>query len=381
MSGSGQDLVIIGGGVQGLSSALELQDVAVTDRVTLLERGETGREASWAGAGIVPPGNPSGQLHPSERLRAFSSSLFPDLSRSLAEFTGIDNGFIRCGGIEFLSSRDDFDAWQVEGIAFEELTPNELSRLESIHPPDSTVIPVRVPDMAQVRNPWHVRALREACLRRGVDIQTHSEVVGFTTRGDRVVAIQLGDGRSLSADQFLITAGAWTRKLLTGLGWQPDPGMIPVRGQIVLFRSPRPPIRHILLHGKCYLVPRPDGRTLVGSTEEPEAGFTKGNTPEAVADLTALAQHWVPALREAEIETTWSGLRPGSPDGLPFIGRVPGYRNLWINAGHFRAGIQLSPGSARLITDLILDRDPCVDPWPYRPERVPDRARRPAFRS
>ena len=124
-----------------------------------------------------------------------------------------------------------------------------------------------------------------------------------------------------------------------------------------------------------------DGRVLVGSTEEPEAGFEKANTDEGIAELSELARSWVPTLRGAEIEKTWAGLRPGSPDGMPFIGRVPGYENLFVNAGHFRAGIQLSLASSRLITELILGREPCVDPSAFRLDREPDLGRQSAFRS
>ena len=133
--------------------------------------------------------------------------------------------------------------------------------------------------------------------------------------------------------------------------------------------------------GKRYLVPRQDGRVLAGSTEEPEAGFVKANTPEAVRGLTDFARGLVPALADAEVETTWAGLRPGSPDGMPFIGSVPGYGNVFAAVGHFRAGIQLSIGTGELVRDLILGRPTAVPADAFRLDRVPNLSTRPAFRS
>src|SRR5207249_3678025 len=123
---------------------------------------------------------------------------------------------------------------------------------------------------------------------------------------------------------------------------------------------------------------RADGRVLVGSTEEPEAGFEKANTPDAVAKLRELARRAVPVLADAEVEKCWAGLRPGSPDGLPFIGAVPGWENVFVAAGHFRAGVQLSIGTAQLVADLLTGRPPCVPAEAFRLDREPRGGARPA---
>jgi glycine oxidase len=120
--------------------------------------------------------------------------------------------------------------------------------------------------------------------------------------------------------------------------------------------------------GKRYLVPRPDGRVLVGSTEE-DVGFDKRTTAGAIRDLLDFAIAVVPALAAAPLERSWAGLRPGSPDGLPFLGPVPGVENLYVAAGHFRAGIQLSPGTALVMRDLILGRTPAVPVESFRLDR------------
>jgi glycine oxidase len=133
--------------------------------------------------------------------------------------------------------------------------------------------------------------------------------------------------------------------------------------------------------GKRYLVPRADGRVLVGSTEEPEAGFEKATTASAIRDLLGFAVALVPGLTKREVEKSWAGLRPGSPDGMPFIGPVPGHPNVLVAAGHFRAGVQLSIGTAELVRDLITGKAPGVSAEAFRLDRTPDLTARPAFRS
>jgi glycine oxidase len=121
-----------------------------------------------------------------------------------------------------------------------------------------------------------------------------------------------------------------------------------------------PPIRHILNVGSRYLVPREDGHVLAGSTEE-EAGFDKSTTPEAIAALIDFARQHVPALNEATVQQTWAGLRPGSLDGLPYLGPLPGLINGFVAAGHFRSGLFLSPATARVMGQLLRDEPPEVD--------------------
>jgi glycine oxidase len=172
----------------------------------------------------------------------------------------------------------------------------------------------------------------------------------------------------------LIAAGAWASEFV-------DLPVRPVRGQIVLFRCAKLPFTHILMHGKRYLVPRTDGRVLVGSTEEPEAGFEKANTAEGVEGLKQFAFEMCPALREAEVEKCWSGLRPGTPDGLPYIGLVRGQPRVYAAVGHGRAGVQLSIGTALIVRELIAGIPSGLPTSAFQLDRVPDKTSRPAFRS
>lgn len=371
------DAVIIGGGIIGLTSAYFLAQSGLS--VEVLDRTDLGREASWAGAGILPPGNCDCAATPIDQLRALGSAQFPHLSVELRELNGIDNGYRRCGGIEFLQRDDEYvlPLWESEGITFERLSRNDLRTLEpGLGEVEAT--PYLLPDCAQVRNPWHLRALIAGCERLGVRLRPHSDVVSLDTRGGRIERVVLGS-ESVSGNRYLIAAGAWSEPFLRQLGHQPH--VHPVRGQIVLLRTPRPSVSRVLMLGKEYLVPRGDGRVLVGSTEEPEVGFVKGNTEDAVKRLRELAVRTVPALANAEIEKCWSGLRPGSADGLPFLGAVPGCENAVVATGHFRAGVQLSIGTAQVVAELFAGNSPRVSLEPFRLDRVPDVGTKPTFRS
>lgn len=361
------DVVILGGGVIGLTTAYYLARAGV--RVQLLDQGDFGQEASWAGAGILPPGNPRCARTPFDQLRARSVSLFPQLSEELKSRTGIDNGYLRSGGLEFVGSDAGHAAeeWRGEGIEVQNLTDQEVHEREPLLAADLGMA-VFLPGMAQVRNPWHLRALIQACQDLGVALHPRQGARDFVRDGARVRAVRTAAGE-IAADTFVIAAGAWSDQLLAGLGCRL--GIHPVRGQIVLLHPEKPLLRHILLWGARYLVPRGDGRVLIGSTEE-HAGFDKHNTAAGVQGLLELATALVPALGQAPVEKSWAGLRPGSKDGLPTIGRVPGCDNLFVAAGHFRAGIQLSPGTALLLKELILKETPSTPSAAFRLERFAD---------
>jgi glycine oxidase len=372
------DVLVIGGGVIGLTTAYFLaRDGAA---VTLLDRSAPGTEASWAGAGIIPPGNPERAATPYDRLRAASSRAFPILSHELRGQTGIDNGYRVCGGIEVFDHPvpQVTAVWRGEGIEFLPVTAGHLRTLE----PNVKIGGAEVyhlPGMAQVRNPWHLRALVTACERLKVSIAPDVPIARLRSDGRRVMAAVSESGQEWLAKQFLIASGAWSDRLLGPLGLRT--GVHPVRGQMVLFHPPTPLLTRVLCFDKRYLVPRADGRVLVGSTEEPEAGFEKRTTEVGVAGLIRFATDVVPALANAPVERTWAGLRPGSPDGMPFLGRVSGWDNAFIATGHHRAGIQLSPATGRIMADLILGRTPALSVDAFRPDRQPGRPVATAFRS
>lgn len=375
---NGPDILIVGGGIIGLTCAIRLREAGAT--VAVYDRGDLGREASWAGAGIIPPGDPDRSATPLDKLRAIGSVALPAVSAMLKDATGIDNGYRVNGGLEYLTPEDEYaiDLWASEGIAFERWDC-ERQRAEEPHLTPGRTACYHLPGMAQVRNPRHLRALIAHAGAIGVSLHPHTGVEGWHGDRGRVAAVQLASGERVSAGRFLIAAGPWSERLLNDLNGRP--AVRPVRGQILLLKADPAVLRRTVLDGKRYLVPRGDGRILVGSTEEPDAGFEKRTTAAGLADLHAFARGIVLALGNAEIEASWAGLRPGSPDGSPFIGRVPGHDTVFAATGHGRAGIQLSLGTAQLVTQLMFDRPPCVPAAAFALDRRPDESTRPAFRS
>ena len=363
------DVIVIGGGVIGLTLAYELAGQGV--QVSVIDQSASGQEASWAGAGILPPGNPELAETAEARLRAVSHCLWPALCESLRAETGIDNGFHRHGGLEVRltgTARDlqaEVEAWQREGVTAQLLVGDELQSCE-LSLSRELVAGYRLPEMGQVRNPRHLKALVAGCSARGVEFRRGCPAEGFDVAHGKICGVRTPVG-VLSAGQFVVTSGAWTSRLLAPLGCRPS--IRPLRGQMVLLSLPRPPIRHVINIGPRYIVPRLDGRVLVGSTEE-AAGFDKRNTAAGVAGLTELAVSLVPELASATFERAWAGLRPQSVDGLPYLGLVPEMENLFVAAGHFRSGLQMSPATGRAIAQLLLGQQPCLPLEPYAVKRT-----------
>jgi glycine oxidase len=355
------DLLVLGGGVIGLTTAYFAARDGLS--VAVLDRGDFGQEASWAGAGIIPPGVPDPQLPPLELLKAVSSAAFADLSRQLCDITGIANGYCVCGGIELAEHHAVADEWRGRGCAFHLLTADELQRLEPALAPelDNALL---IPGMAQLRNPRHLKALVAACSVCGVALYPHRRFERFEVHGGKVVGVRTADG-TLAARHYLVAAGAWCDALLADLGV--TLGVRPIRGQIALLQSDLP-LTRVITCGPRYLVPRGDGLVLVGSTEE-DVGYDRQPTAAGIGGLLTFAQALAPRLASASLLRCWAGLRPASPDGLPYLGHLPEHPNVLVAAGHFRAGIQLSIASAQLLVDLLQDRPPRLPTAPFRLDR------------
>ena len=371
-----QDVVIVGGGVIGLSIAYALARDGITS--TVLDRRELGREASWAGAGLIAPTseNRSGSLPPTVELRSWSAELFPRWSAALREETGIDNGYRRSGGVDVawtVAEEHELQTtagrWRVEGIVHERLAASDCLQVEPALNPELRLV-YFLPDRAQVRNPWHLRALSAAAAKSGVRLKPWLAVDRLETRGDRITAVRTS-AEVFSCGWVIMAAGPWSGGLLGDIGVHaPTP---PLKGQIVLLRHDRPLLLRIVEHGKNYLVPREDGHILIGATEE-NAGFDTRPTATAVRDLLSEALGLCPTLGQAKVEAVWAGLRPGSIDTKPYIGVAPGFRNLIVATGHKRAGLQLSPATAELVAALVLGRKPQLDLAHFRVDREPDPA-------
>ncbi|MBK1717724.1 glycine oxidase ThiO [Thiocystis violacea] len=354
-----KDVLVIGGGIIGLLTARELMLAGA--KVTLIEMGETGRESSWAGGGIISPLYPWRSPEAVTVLARWSQEVYPALAVGLLDETGTDPE-LTPNGLLILDT-DELDvalAWGARhGQVIEIIQAPHIHEIE----PELGPRPARVllfPDIAQVRPPRLAKAIRHALDKR-IDLREREEVVELLIEGDRALGVRTPKGR-FEAGQIVICAGAWTAKLLEQLGQAPD--IQPVRGQMLLFHARSGQINHITLHDGRYVIPRRDGRVLFGSTLE-HTGFIKTTTAEDKEALYRDAITLFPILKRTPIEDHWAGLRPSSPSGIPYIGAYPGIDGLYFNAGHFRNGLVTGPASARLIADIMLERPPILDPSVY----------------
>ncbi len=355
------DILIIGAGIAGLLTARELSLAGA--RVAILERNRRpARESSWAGGGILSPLYPWRYPDSVTRLSLWSQQLYPELCTALRESSGIDPQHLASG--LFIHAPEEEAAAREWASRFDQrLEIADARRIRELEPerrnPPAPML--WFPRIAQVRNPRLVKALVADLERRGVEIHTDTPVEKLEPAGDGRPLLQAA-GKQWQADQVVICAGAWSGRLLQSLS--PPPNIHPVRGQMLLFRTRPGVIRHMMLEESRYIIPRKDGRVLFGSTLE-EADFEKTTTEAARRELEEIALSRFPVLADCPVEAHWAGLRPASPAGVPYIGRHPEHPRLFINAGHFRNGVVLGPASARLTADLVLERQPILDPAPY----------------
>ncbi len=350
---------VLGGGLIGLLCARELAQLG--HRVVVVERGSVGRQASWAGGGILSPLYPWRYPDAVTRLAQWGQQHYPKIAEELRDTSGIDPEWIQSGMLTLAPADPDRARNWAEkyGIRLEEVSVRQLQQL--MPGLDWAGSALWEAGVAQVRSPRLLAALRGALLRKGVQIRENVAVEGFSYRHGRLQALRTNQGE-IAAEACVVATGAWTGALLESIGLTLP--VRPVRGQMLLLRGRPGLVSQIIMKEGRYLVPRLDGRILVGSTLE-EASFDCSTTELARRELWEAAIALVPALAGLEIEAQWAGLRPGSPEGVPYIGKHPEVDGLWVCAGHYRNGIVLGPASARLLADLMGGRPPLMDPQPY----------------
>lgn len=357
------DFVIIGGGIIGLLTAYELVQAGAS--VTIIDRQSIARESSWAGGGILSPLYPWRYPEPVTRLASWSQQHYPALMQRLSEDSGVDAEYIKSGLLLSAPNEEDIAVkWsEKHEIYLKLIDPEELGVLQpGVIAGHSQWL--WMPEIAQVRNPKLLQALRVYLLKTGVKIIENDPIYGFETESGRLTGLRTESG-IFTAERCLVAAGAWSGELLAGLGVQIV--VEPVRGQMLLLKGSHGFLRRIVLRDSHYLIPRRDGRILVGSTIE-HAGFDHSTTAKAKDELVAAAEAIYPGITgSCEIERQWAGLRPGSPEGIPYIGELPNLSGLFVSTGHYRNGFVLAPASARLAADLMLGRRPEISPDVYAP--------------
>jgi len=348
------DVIVIGGGIIGLSLSIELRRRGAS--VLVVERGEPGREASYAAGGMLVDClcETPAALQP---LATASAGMYPEFARELQVESGKNVDLRDQGTILFPSDAHiSHPAFTATAAAL----PAPLAELEP------AVAESNRPAFYLQERSVDPRALAVAALQaakhRGVDISS----------GEDVTAVNLVDGRvsgvvtrrtSFHAPKVVNCAGAWSGQIAP----HAFPTR-PVKGQMLCLASPsRTLLKHVIRAPKVYLIPRSDGRILVGTTVE-EAGFDKRTDVTTIQRLYRAAVALIPELRNAKILEDWAGLRPGTPDALPILGATPtpGY---YVATGHFRDGILLAPITAQVVTEVITEINCNYDLKPFSPAR------------
>jgi glycine oxidase len=362
--------LIIGGGLIGLSIGWKLR--LRGEPVTLLERGETGREASWAGAGML---SPVGEVHFQEeanlRLGQESLELYPQFVRDLEAYTGLSVGFRMEGGLKISLHADDtaelrhlFDYQQKVGGSVTWLSGREAQELEPALS-HNVVAAVHIQADYEVDNRLLVDALKAAFVKAGGVLHEHTPADEVRLEDDGPPTVLAG-GREWRHERLLLAAGSWSG-IIPGLDGALRPWVRPVKGQALAIRAPKELLRHNLRTPDVYIVPRVDGRLVVGATVE-EMGYNRDLTVGGVFELLRGAWRAIPGVYEMPIEEIWCGFRPGSRDNAPILGEteIPGF---FIATGHYRNGILNTPVTAHYLSEAILGGELPEFLAPFSPRR------------
>ncbi len=340
-------IAIVGGGAIGLSCAWRLAQQGA--RVAVFERGAIGGEASFAAGGMLAPG-PEAAIHPFAGTREMRDSMFelcvqsrdlyPAFAAELLELTGVD--------VELCQIGSPTCDWREPGILM--VPDEEIGDSNSVLWNGREAVWFERDGQVEPRH--LTRALRLACEMSGVEIHENTPIQRIEIENERAVAARTADAR-VEIEHLVLSAGAWSGQNF-GLPDAATPPVRPVAGQMLQLRGGHT-LRHIVYGAHCYIIPRRDGRLLVGATVE-EIGFEKRVTPENTAHLLEAARALAPVVAEMPLETSWAGLRPVSLDGLPVLGRGP-IENLIYATGHGRNGILLAPRTAEIIAGTVTRDD------------------------
>lgn len=366
-------VAVIGAGVCGLGIAWRLAQAGCA--VDLFERGEAGHGATWAAAGMLAAG---AEAEPGEQslleLTRLSQTSWPAFAQELEATTGIDLGYRSEGTLVVALTHDDVEQLRFTyefqrglGIDLRWLTGTE-TRAREPHLSPGIAAAVHSPGDHQVDNRQVALALKQAAMGAGARLHEHCPVAAVTVEGGRARGVRLADGTAVAADVVVLAAGAWSREI-DGLPPAAMPPVRPVKGQMLALRmDPAAPLlSHVLWAPKAYLVPRNDGRLLIGATVE-EKGFDDSLTAGGLLALLEGAWRVLPGIEELPIAETWVGFRPTSRDDAPILGPTA-VDGLVVATGHHRNGILLAPITAEAVATYVLTGEMPAAVVPFGPSR------------
>ncbi len=364
------DVIVIGGGAIGAGCAYQLAKNNLD--VLLLEKRRVGSGASGSSAAMLEHQIDAHRNEPFFSLSHASNALFPSLYAEIKELTQMDFQLEKCGIMQLALGEDDATFLTAEvkrqkqiGLAAEWLEPEQLEKelplLNTIYQGAALY-----QEDGQVNGEILTASLMKAAELKGATIYENLGELALNLTDGKITNVMTSQG-NYSADKFILCAGSWSDSLLDPLGVRL--GIVPVRGQLIVYDTPKRLLKFpIYTRKNGYITPKQNGFTFVGSTVE-KVGFDETCTEKARTELTGIAQQLMPSLARQPIRGMIAGLRPASPDSLPFLGSLPGYENLIIATGHYRNGILLTPITAQIVAALILGQQPPVNIAPFSPVR------------
>ncbi len=362
------DVAIIGGGVVGCAIAWRLGQADL--RVVVIERGDVGREASWAAGGMLAPFAEASQKDAFFELAVASRAMYADLARELREVTGIDIEYRTEGTLYLAFTNQDEEEleqrWQWQraaGLKVEKLSPDAVRKLE---PTLNSKVrwALKFPDDHQVNNRLLMTAIEAAARKAGVEFWTATEATALEISNAQISGVETTK-RNISTDTVIIAAGAWSSLLKSTTNESVvDFSVEPVRGQMIALEMPTTALQHVVYSNRGYLIPRLSGTVIAGSTTE-RVGYDKRNTADGIATIIDLASEIAPNLSKQAIVEIWAGLRPHTFDDWPILGTDPHIGGLVYATGHYRNGILLTPITAKAISELVLHGESKVNIKPF----------------
>jgi glycine oxidase len=371
---SSSDVVVVGAGAVGLAVAWRLAQRGL--RVAVLDRADApGAGTSSVAAGMLAPISETIATElPLMRLGLASVDAYPDFVQELSDASGMDPGYLRCGTLLAARDGDEAEALTRElalreslGLAVHRLRASEARRLEPALAP-ALRLALEIPDDHAIDPRRLTAALAAAVKAAGGELRLGAPVRGVATAHDRVTGVRLGDGSELPAENVVVAAGPWS----SSLDGVPDGARIPIhpiKGQILRLHDPAGPglLTRVLRMTGGYLVPRGDGRYVLGATME-ERGFDTTVTAGGAFELLRNAFELLPSVTELVIDELSAGLRPATPDNAPAIG--PGATaGLHWAVGHYRHGILLTPITAELVAGALTGDQADAIPDEFAPAR------------
>lgn len=363
-------IAIIGAGISGLLSALELVEQGCS--ISIFDQQQAAQAASWAGGGILSPMYPWRYPQAVNDLAKFAKPQYLAWNEKLKPITGIDFEIHETGMLIF--DEDDFEIGLNYATQHNEPMQQcdylNQEQLEQVNPHIAAKFKhaLYFSQLANVRNPRLLQSLTQY-LKQHPKVQffEHCPIQQFQLQGDHAQAIQSADGQLHHADHFIVTTGAWSQQWAAQLGLSIP--VQPVQGQMLLFKTPAQWLPTMCMNKVMYLIPRCDGHVLCGSSMR-QVGFDTRPDPQIKQDILSACLEMVPELAQFPIVKQWAGLRPASPTGVPYIGQTPNFNNIWLNFGHFRNGLCMGTASAQLLRQLMLGQETLVNPAAYDPKQL-----------